>query len=327
MLPGALVGYGTPMSVDAPSTAPLARGLGWFSIALGAAEVLAPGRVADLIGVRATDTNRAVLRAMGVRELSVVPGLFDRPRPAGWLSARVAGDLLDLGLLHVGSRQRGSDRRRVGMAAAAVVGVTALDLFAANRAKRSADRTTRDGGIRAHHTVTVNRPAEDVYAFWRDLDNLPSFMAHLESVEVRGDGRSHWKAAAPMGRSVEWDAEITEDRRSEVIAWRSLEGADVDNEGSVRFRPAPGGRGTELTVDLEYRPPAGAAGAAVARLFGEDAPQQLADDLRRCKQLLETGQVPRSDGSPDGSRTQRQVHQEDAQPSAERASATDPGEQ
>jgi uncharacterized membrane protein len=310
------VGYGSRMSADAPSAAPLAKGLGWFSIALGAAELLAPARVAGLIGVPDTHGNRWVLRAMGVRELSAAPGLFDRPRPAGWLAARVAGDLLDLGLLTAGSRQRGSDRRRVAMAAAAVAGVTVLDVVAANRAKRSADPTTEDGAIRAKRTTTVNLPPDDVYGFWRRLENLPTFMAHLESVEVGADGRSHWKAAAPMGRSVEWDAEIAEDRPGEILAWRSTDGSDLEHHGSVRFRPAPGGRGTEVTVDLAYQPPLGAAGAAMARLFGEDAHQQLADDLRRFKQVVETGQEARSDATPDGSRTQRQVHQDDAQPSS-----------
>lgn len=309
MLSGHVVGYGLPMADDARSAAPLAKGLGWFSVALGAAEILVPDRVARVIGVRSTSRNQAILRAMGVRELSVVPGLFDRPRPAGWLTARVAGDLLDLGLLAAGSRERRSDGRRIRAAAAAVAGVTLLDVFAATRAKRS----DADGGIRARRTTTVNRPVEEVQAFWRDLGNLPSFMAHLESVEVGGDGRSHWKAAAPFGRTVEWEAEITEDRPG-VLAWRSLEGADVENEGSVRFEPAPAGRGTEVTVDLRHRPPFGAAGAAVAKLFGEDPEQQLADDLRRCKQVLETGQIPRSNAAPDGSRTQRQVNQDDAQP-------------
>lgn len=291
-----------------------ANALGWFSVALGAVEIVAPDRFSRLIGIDDTTRNRRTVRAMGVRELSVVPGLFDRPRPGGFLAARVGGDLLDLGLLAAALGTGKNRRGRVGLAAMAVAGVTVLDLVASVAASRGNDPSSDDGAIRASGAVTINRAAAEVYAHWRDLEELPRFMAHLESVRDLGDGRSRWTAAAPAGRSVEWDAEMVEDRPGEVIAWRSVDDADVANHGSVRFAPAPGDRGTEVRVELEFRPPAGAVGAAVARMFGEAPHQQLADDLRRCKQVLEAGHVVRSDGAPGGTRTQRQVHQDDARP-------------
>lgn len=146
-------------------------------------------------------------------------------------------------------------------------------------------------------TITVNRPPDEVYRYWHDFENLPNFMDHLESVRTTGEGRSHWKAKAPVGQTVEWDAEIVEDRANELIAWRSIEGADVDNKGSVRFKPAPAGQGTEVHVELEYSPPGGVIGAAVAKLFGEEPSQQIGSDLRAFKQVMETGEVVRSDAS------------------------------
>jgi uncharacterized membrane protein len=168
--------------------------------------------------------------------------------------------------------------------------------------------------MQAKTAVTIKRPVEEVYRYWRDLTNLPSFMIHLAAVEPAGDGRSHWTANAPAGRTVEWDAEVVEDTPNQRIAWRSLEGSQVPNAGSVWFRPAPGGGGTEVRVELGYDPPGGALGKVVAKLFGEEPQQQITDDLRRLKQVLETGEVVRTEGSPEGTRSLRLVRQRPAQP-------------
>ena len=161
------------------------------------------------------------------------------------------------------------------------------------------DTAQRDGaGKPVEEAVTIEAPAAELYRFWRSFENLPRFMTHLESVTTSGDKRSHWVAKAPMGTTVEWDAEITEERENELIAWRSLPGGDVDSSGSVRFSSAPGGRGTIVRVALEYAPPGGAAGAAVAKLFGEEPSQQIEDDLRRFKQLMEAGEIPTTEGQP-----------------------------
>jgi uncharacterized membrane protein len=133
-----------------------------------------------------------------------------------------------------------------------------------------------------------------VYRFWRDVENLPRFMSHLEWVENRGAGRSRWRAKGPTGAVVEWDAEIAEDLPYERISWRSVEGAEVPMRGTVHFRPAPGGRGSEIHVQMHHRFAGGRLGAAVAKLVGRE---QIAADLRRLKQVLETGEVVHSDAS------------------------------
>jgi uncharacterized membrane protein len=138
------------------------------------------------------------------------------------------------------------------------------------------------------------------------------------------DGRSHWKVTAPAGRTIEWDAEIVDDRPGEHIGWRSLPGATVPNAGGVTFAPAPGNRGTEVRVQLRYEPPGGAVGATFAKLMGEEPHLQAKDDLRRFKQVLETGIVIRSEGSPEGPLTRRMINQRPAQPLAEDSAAGRP---
>jgi uncharacterized membrane protein len=149
-------------------------------------------------------------------------------------------------------------------------------------------------------SITINRPRQEVFQFWRQFDNLGRFMHHLIRVDVTGPGRSHWVARGPAGLEIEWDAEIVEELANDFILWRSLDSSDVRNSGAVRFKDAPGDRGTEVDVELHYEAPGGKAGAAVAKWFGEEPNQQLTDDLRRLKQVLETGEVLRSEGSLEG---------------------------
>lgn len=139
--------------------------------------------------------------------------------------------------------------------------------------------------------VTIDKEPGAIYAFWRDFANLPQFMRHLESVRVIDDRRSHWVARAPLGAMAEWDAEITEDQEGRLISWRSLPGAAVHNEGTVRFQPAPGGRGAEVVVEMSYSPPMGAAGRIAARVAGEEPEQQVAADLRHLKMMFEAGEL------------------------------------
>lgn len=158
-----------------------------------------------------------------------------------------------------------------------------------------------DKPIKVEKTVTINKPAEELYRFWRNFENLPHFMKHLKSVTVISEKRSHWTANAPMGASVEWDADILEERENEFISWASVEGADVDNSGFVRFKPGPTGRGTEVKVVIEYNPPGGAVTSAIAKLFGEEPEQQVGDDLRRFKMMMEAGEIATTEGQPKGS--------------------------
>jgi uncharacterized membrane protein len=144
-------------------------------------------------------------------------------------------------------------------------------------------------GVKIEEAIVVNKPVAEVYRAWRKFDQLPRFMTHLKEVRDLGNGKSHWVAKAPLGMSVEWDAEIITERENELIGWKSLDGADVDTAGSVHFWPAPGTTGTKVTVILKYNPPAGSVGAAVARWLGEAPEQQVRDDLRRFKELMEGG--------------------------------------
>jgi len=155
----------------------------------------------------------------------------------------------------------------------------------------------RGEGVKVEKRVVVNRPVEEVYRFWRNFENLPRFMDHLESVTVLDETRSHWVAKAPAGTRVEWDASIHNEIENELIAWRSLEGADVNHAGSVHFTPAGQGQ-TEVRVVLSYEPPAGKVGAALAKLLGEEPSQQVDDDLRRLKQVLEATEIQTNSRQP-----------------------------
>ena len=158
---------------------------------------------------------------------------------------------------------------------------------------------TRPTKIHVQKSVTINKSAAELYGFWRNFENLPQFMNHLETVKVTGEKTSFWKAKAPLGYTVEWDAELTSDVENEKIGWKSSEIAEIPNSGTVEFRPTTN-RGTEVRVTLTYEPPAGKLGSIVAKLFGEEPSQQVAEDLRRFKRLMETGLIMKIEGQPSG---------------------------
>jgi len=153
------------------------------------------------------------------------------------------------------------------------------------------------------HAVTIQRPVSEVFSFWRQLENLPRFMRHLESVEELGERRSRWVARGPAGTRVAWEAELIFAEPDSHLAWQSVEGSDVRHAGTVLFAPAPGERGTEVVVTLTYDAPAGRLGALLARLFGENPADTIREDLRRMKALLETGEIPTTAGQPHGPRS------------------------
>jgi len=167
---------------------------------------------------------------------------------------------------------------------------------------RDDTRTALSGsrGVNVEEVVTINADPDALFAFWRRFDLLPSFMTHLISVTEIDARRSHWVAKAPAGRTVEWYAEIINEIPGELIGWRTLDGADVVSAGSVWFKPATGGRGTEVRVRMQYDPPAGKVGAAFARLLGHDPAATIREDLRRFKQLMETGETAITTGQPRG---------------------------
>jgi uncharacterized membrane protein len=167
---------------------------------------------------------------------------------------------------------------------------------------------TANGDTRQHdalitRAVTISKPPDEVYRFWKQLDNLPRFMKHLKQVRRIDDRRSHWVATAPLGRSIEWDAELLEDVENRRLTWRSLPGSSVDHRGSVEFKRAPGNRGTELHVRLEFHRPGGRVGELMAMMFFEHPEQQIREDLRRFKALVETGELPTTEGQPNGRRS------------------------
>jgi uncharacterized membrane protein len=150
---------------------------------------------------------------------------------------------------------------------------------------------SRGQGTRVEQSITINRPVLEVFRFWRNFQNLPRFMDHLEAVTVIDETRSHWVAKGPAGTHAEWDAVIHREIDDELIAWRSLPGSEINNAGSVHFSPSADGAGTDVRVVLSYEPPAGKVGVAVATLLGEEPSKQVADDLRRLKQVLDSGEV------------------------------------
>lgn len=155
-------------------------------------------------------------------------------------------------------------------------------------------------GIRLDRSITINASREAVYSFWRDLENWPRFMKNVECVRKVDDKRSHWIVQGPAGQKVEWDAEVINEIPNELIAWRSLPGASVNNTGSVRFEHATAGRGTKVMVSLQYDPPAGPVGALIAKLFGSEPEKEVDLELHRLKNILEAGEIPTSQGQPAG---------------------------
>ncbi|WP_447987413.1 SRPBCC family protein [Nitrospira sp. Nam74] len=162
-------------------------------------------------------------------------------------------------------------------------------------------RTTRGRQrVEVVEGIMINRTSDELYRFWRNFENLPRVMRHVASVTVEDEKRSHWVVSGPGGKRLEWDAEIVNDKPGQFIAWQSCGGSDVDHWGVVRFVPAPGGRGTQVTIELEYEPIGGAFGVTVAKLFGEEPGQEIGEDLRRFKQYMETGDILTTEGQPRG---------------------------
>jgi uncharacterized membrane protein len=262
-------------------------------LGLGVAGVVAPSAIAGLVGVPVGRVSRAVITAIGAREIASGVGLLSRRGSRGWSWFRLMGDAVDLALLASAFGARSSRPGRLLASVAAVGAVTLADGLSLASKQHEAGQARSIG---VHANITIQRNVGEVYRFWRDLSNVPSFMQHIEDV-TESAGLSHWRARGPLGTALEWDAEVTDDRPEQSIAWQSREGASVPNRGSVSFVAEPHGVGTEVHVELAFEPPGGALGASLARLFDELPEQWLRNDLRRLKQILETGEVVRSDAS------------------------------
>lgn len=284
----------------ARSEDPLANFLGWFSIGLGALELFAPSTVARAIGVRPTPIWKGLLQLYGAREIATGAGILANPRSKEWVGMRIGGDVLDLMTLGVAATQAVRPAR-TWFASAVVLGAGLLDILGSERLAERRKAPTVEYERAPHpvvlRSVTVGRVVGEVYSFWKDFTNFPRFMQHVESVEILADERSRWRATGPGGARAEWTSEIVERRENELIAWRSVDTSELYNAGRVTFRPAPRDEGTIVTVEMEYAPPGGRIGAALLKLFRKEPGQQVIDDLRRFKQVMETGEVVYSDAS------------------------------
>ena len=226
-----------------------------------------------------------------------------------WASALTGGAMVLYGL---GRRSIGGLAVAVAGGAVAYRGLSGhcsvyqklgLDTAEADAAGHTPSEKLSRHGVHVEVAYSIQKPRQELYAFFRNFDNLPKFMKHLKTVKQLDATRSHWEAEAPVGGTVSWDADIINDVPGELIAWHSVAGGDVDSAGSVRFRDGPVGRGTEVKVSLNYVPPGGKLGAAVAKLFGRSGEAEVREDLRRFKQLMEAGEVTTIEGQSHGARS------------------------
>lgn len=277
--------------------------LGWLSLGLGLATLLAPRAICRATGL---GQRPMLMRAVGVRELTSGIGLLTQKRRTPWLWARVIGDAMDVALLGSAAlRPRNRRRGRAIGALACVAPIVAADIAASVRqSSRHNQRVSVTGGHEAfvEQVLVVSKSPQECYAFWRDLKNLPRFIPALKSVTVHDNRSSHWVMQAPGGVTLEWDSRITADEEGERIVWHSRDGAPIKHAGAIRFKPAPGGRGCIVRLLMRYEPPMGRATVGVARLLGRDPNAESRENLRRFKQLIETGEVPTTRGQPSGRR-------------------------
>ncbi len=271
----------------------MAKALGWFGIGLGLAEIATSRALARFIGVR---PQPRLLPALGLREIVSGIGIVSQSQPAGWMWSRVAGDAIDLGLLGLAAVYEERDLARLRFATTAVAGVTLLDIGCAICLSRSpADEISR-----VVQTITIDRGPEELFAFWRDLENLPRVMANVQSVRRTGPNRTHWVVKGPGDKRVEWDAEVTAERPNEYISWRSRSNNVITHFGTVRFLPAAGNRGTIVRVEMNYRPAGGSFVRSLFKMFGQAPEDKIQLDLYRMKQLIETGVIMTTEGQPAG---------------------------
>ncbi len=233
---------------------------------------------------------------MGLRELTLGAGILTARTPAPWLAARTAGDIVDLGAIALAGASEDAQTGRLVAAGAAVAAITVLDALTT----RKAVRARGSNGARGIASVLINRPPEECYRTWRDLERLPSFLKHVKSIRVIGERRSHWIVEAPPGNQISWDAEITDDVPNELIAWRSIDGGAVTTSGRVRFEGVRGGRGTIVRVLMNYELPLGSE-MLQALLPGRHDPGGIVRrELLGFKQLIETGEISTTEGQPSG---------------------------
>jgi uncharacterized membrane protein len=284
------------------SDAQLTQGLAYFSVGLGLAALALPRSVGRLTGIGARSPG--LVRFIGARELTAGIGLLSAKDPTPWLWARVAGDAMDLLVLGGSAiKPSGDGHLRSLVSMAAVAGVAAADLSASVRHSR---KTARERGLAeelVERSTVINKSPQECYEYWRQLGNAPHFMRVVESVTELDAKRSHWVARLPGAGRIEWESRITDDRPGERIAWHSAPDAPLLHAGIVSFERAPGDRGTVVRVTFHFRPPELALGRRLMQAAAAAPGFEIREDLRRFKQILETGEIATTRGQPAGRRS------------------------
>lgn len=279
-------------TTQAPGGDGLIRALGWFSVGLGLTRLLAPRALGRALGVR---TRPERIRALGLRELSSGLGILLHGHSA-WAKSRVAGDVMDLALLARAASDRRSDRGRLALASTAVLGVTALDVIAS---RTHAPQVP----VPIIETIAIKRSPEELYRFFRDVQNLPPVVRSLESVQALDANRSHWVARPLPGVRLEWEAELAHDEPDRKLGWRVQDGSDLPHYGQLSFSALPGDRGTLVKLELEAVGGRTRAARKLAKALGDATGLRLKNDLRRVKQWLEVGEVATTEGQSSGRRS------------------------
>jgi uncharacterized membrane protein len=284
------------------SDAQLTQGLAYFSLGLGLAALALPRGVGHLSGIGSRSPG--LVRFIGARELAAGIGLLSSRDPTPWLWARVAGDVMDLLVLGGAAvKPTGSGHVRSLVSMAAVAGVASADLSASVRHSR---RVAQERGFAeelVERSTVINKPAQECYQYWRQLGNAPHFMRMVESVTELDSKRSRWVARVPGAGRIEWESRITEDRPGERIAWHSAPNSPLLHAGIISFERAPGDRGTVVRVTFHFRPPQLRMSARVMQALGAAPAFEIREDLRRFKQILETGEIATTRGQPAGRRS------------------------
>lgn len=279
-----------------------AQALGWLSVGLGLTALLAPRLVGQLTGV---GSRTGMLRAIGLRELAAGAGLLSGRDATPWLWSRVLGDTMDLMVLGAAAAKPAVGTRARAFVSLGIVGaITAADVAASVRQTLQRSQGLRVGEAEDYfeRSVIVSKSPQECYDYWRNLNNAPGFMRTIESVTVLDDRRSHWVAKIG-GKTVEWDSRISEEKPGERISWHSDADAPLTHAGVVSFERAPGDRGTLVRLLVHYQPPGGRVALTAAKLIGKGPASEIQEDLRRFKQILETGEIATTRGQPAGSRS------------------------
>lgn len=258
-----------------------ARGLGWLSLGLGVAQLLAPKVLSRIAGVPVPGT---LVMLCGARDVLCGIGMLAQEQQAPWLKARVAGDAIDIAALAGALLVPGLPKRRIGVSAALAGGIAAADLYGLQQLSAHGRR------VPPRHvaaSIDIARPPEDIYRFWRNPENLPRLMPHLDSVQVLDELHSHWVARGQGGQRTEWDSEIIDDAPNQRLAWRSVDGSLIYNAGSLQLEPLGAGV-TRLRVELLYDAPPESLASAIVRLFGGEPGGDVRADLRAFKHLIES---------------------------------------